>query len=218
MMAKQERGKLILSKELNDLRWQMDEVTFRCIHAVEYFNGITGIDAKPSDYWRFSQNCFGEAACLLWCHFFNSENNDPVHYRKLFGDEELKKLGAEFTHERVKARLCNAAKISEQQYVEFRTDAINFRNQYVAHREFTINTIKFPRIDIARDMCLELRLVLRDTVDAELKQTPDCPELLGLRNHFSEQSNDWLLKKCRREVEALLCKHDSVIARKLAEN
>lgn len=194
---------MMLTAEQNHLRWQIEEVSFRCLHAIEYFDGVTGFDPGNGDYWRFSQNCFGETACLNWCHIFNSDKNDPVHYRNLFGDDQLMPLGEHFSYENTKQRLIKSADLNETSYLVFREEMIDFRNKFAAHREFTIGSIRFPQLDHARAMCLEMREILKETVEAELLLDPKNMDLKYIKKHFLSQSNQWLLKKCKRELAQL---------------
>ena len=51
--------------------------------------------------------------------------------------------------------------MTEKGYLSFRQDVKDFRDKFVAHREIN-RRLRFPDIDIARDMCLELRNIFRD--------------------------------------------------------
>ena len=188
---------MILTESQRELREQMEIVAYRCLHAIVYFDGVTG---KDGDFWRFTQNCYGEIACLNWCHLFNSRNNDPVHYWKLFGEDRLADLGEKYSYDEVKARFLNCAGLNEKECKDFRISVVDFRNKFTSHREYKGGPITFPRLEIARLMCLEMRNLLEDTVKSELLNAPHDLDLEEFLNHFKKQSNNSLLKKCEQEV------------------
>lgn len=189
---------MILTDSQRELRWQMEIVSFRCLHSIAYFDASTG---KDCDFWQFTQNCYGEIACLNWCHLFNSRKKDPVHYWNLFGEDQLINLGEQYSYENIKHRLLSVARLNEDEYVLFRKEVVDFRNMHTSHREYDSNHIIFPRLDIARLMCLEMRVILQDTAVSELVISPNDIDLHDLKRYYDEKNNNWLLKKCRRDIK-----------------
>ncbi len=133
-----------LTEEQRELRWQIEVVCYRCLHAVEYFDGVT--EMGNNKFWMFTQNCYGEIACLLWCHIFNSRSNDPIHYWNLFGEDRLSGLGSGFLLPSVQQRLWSVAELDAGSYEQFRKEVVDFRNSYVSHREYglRVNYISAP--------------------------------------------------------------------------
>jgi hypothetical protein len=183
------------------LRDQMETVSLRFLHAETYFRVTTG---DESTFWTFSQNCFGEVACLLWCHLFNSWNNDPVHHKKLFGDDNLVTLSPSFSTAAVRQRLLRAASLDEIGYDKYRTAVTDFRNEFVAHRDYQRVTITFPDLKIASAMIQELRLVLEETVRAEYHLCPDDSKLCELIEYYDAHKNADVISKCEREVQCVV--------------
>ena len=186
-----------LSETHRDLRWQIEVVAYRCLHAVEYFQGVIG---HGTDFWKFSNNCLGETACLLWCHLFNSRKKDPVHYWKLFGNNQLVTLSQDFQYHNVQHRLWSAAKLDEKAYENFRTQVVDFRNKYISHREYEIDTIIFPDVEKIAAMCLELRVLLEETVRTELGLNSGDSDLEQLGDYYKAHQNAAIVAKCRKEV------------------
>lgn len=180
------------------LRDQIEVVCYRFLHAESFFRIVTGRDQT---YWVFSQNCFGETACLLWCHLFNSRNNDPVHYWKLFGENQLAPLSETFRYEAVKQRLLSAAGFDNESYAIYRQQVVDFRNKYVSHREYEVGSIIFPDLKRAASMVLELRVLLEETVRAELNQNPEDVKLIELVEFYDSHGNDFLLQKCSDDAK-----------------
>lgn len=187
-----------LSDQQRALREQIEVVSYRFLHAESFFRIITGRDQT---YWVFSQNCFGETACLLWCHLFNSRNNDPVHYWKLFGEDRLEPLSAAFGYKAVKKRLLAAAGFDYGSYDVYRQQVIDFRNKYVSHREYEKGSITFPDLKRAASMVLELRVLLEETVQVEHDQNPEDGELIELMEYYHSHGNDFLLQKCSDDAK-----------------
>jgi hypothetical protein len=148
----------------------------------------------------FTQNCYGEIACLLWCHIFNSRNKDPIHYWTLFGEDRLSGLGPTFLFTSVQQRLWSVAELDASNYEQFRDEVVTFRNGYVAHRDYERGSVTFPRLDKVRAMCLEMRLILEKTVHAELQVNRKDSDLKHLMQYYSEHQNDLVIRKVRDEI------------------
>ena len=189
---------MILTTQQRELRWQIEKVAFMGIHAIEYFNGVTG---KGSEFWMFTQNCYGERGCHLWCQLFNSYNKEPTHYFKLFGNDMLANLGVSFNYNNVKKRLIKSTGLNEERYLEFRKSVINFRNMYSAHREYETDNLIFPELDYALEMLHELRDILSETVEAEENNNDD--ELKDLCNYYKYNTRNDLTRKCRNDISAI---------------
>ncbi len=187
-----------LTEEQRDLRWQIEVVCYRCLHAIEYLKSVSR--RGDDDFWKFTENCYAEVACLLWCHVFNSRNKDPVHYWKLFGEGRLSGLGVPFVYATVQQRLWSAAKLDKGSYEQFRKGVVDFRNCYVSHREYTCESVAFPCLDKVKAMCLEMRNLLEETVQAETAANPDDPDLKELLEYYAHHQNEADFRKCREET------------------
>jgi hypothetical protein len=179
----------------------MEIVSYRCLYAETYYRAVSG---QKETYWVFSQNCFGETACLLWCHLFNSRNNDPVHYWRLFGNDQLVPLSTDFGYEIVRARLRTAAGLDEAGYETFRNQVVAFRNQYISHREYELGSITFPDLRRVAAMCSELRVILQRTVLAELEADRESAELNELLVHYEASENSEVIAKAEGHAKAAL--------------
>jgi len=189
---------MILTTEQRELRWQLEMVAFMGIHAIEYFNGVTG---KGTEFWMFTQNCYGERSCHLWCQLFNSYNKEPTHYYKLFGNDLLVGLGDSFSYENVKYNVIKSTALDEKEFVLFRKSVIDFRNKYAAHREYETEAIEFPELNVALEMFHKLRDILSETVIAE--DNNDDEDLNDLHKYYRENSRIDLTRKCRNDVSAI---------------
>lgn len=118
----------------------MENLAQRCVFAVEFFNAVTN---KESEFWAFTQNCYGEMACLLWCHLFNKYEDD-LHYKNLFGNDALIDLGKAFSYDKVRSRLLKSVSLSSKDYTAFRKEVVHFRNKFVAHKDVSDKHVVFP--------------------------------------------------------------------------
>lgn len=190
-----------LDSDQRKLRDQMEIVAYRFLHAETYFRKSTG---RTETFWVFSQNCYGEVACLLWCHLFNSYDNDPVHYKNLFGGDRLKILSPGFTYDSVKARLLKAASMDDASYIAYREQVKAFRDKFVAHREFLLKTIIFPDLKPASAMIQELRRVLEETVREELILNPSDHELQTRLLSYDDNQNQSVIFGCECNADDAL--------------
>lgn len=188
---------MILNDEQRNLRWQLEVVSYRGLHAIEFFHAVTG---RGDNFWKFTQNCYGEAACLNWCHIFNNWNNDSTHYRNLFGDGKLSDLDSSFAFDSVQQRLWKVAHLDKSTYPLFRQKVIDLRNKYIAHRDYEIGTINFPDTNIIRAMFLEMRLILEETVIQELAKNPNDKDLKGLLAYYSDHQNSSVINLLQESV------------------
>lgn len=186
-----------MDKHKIELIYRMEVVAQRCVLAVEYFNAVTN---KDSEFWAFTQNCYGEMACLLWCHLFKSYKDD-LHYKNLFGNDALVFIGKAFSYDEVKARLLKSVSLTEKEYSAFRKEVIDFRDKFVAHKEANNKALIFPQIDITKDMCLELRNIFTDLYNTAMKKAPKNTEIQKCVTFYKWYPNDWLIKKCKNELK-----------------
>lgn len=175
---------------------RMEGVACRCVYAVQYFEAVSKLD---NEFWAFTQNCFGEMACLYWCHLFNSWDDD-LHYTKVFGRDALQNLSEEFSCRSVKERICKAAGLDNSGYDSFRTSVVNIRDKYIAHKDETATTLNFPDINLVGLMCLEFREVLAECFCAAAIVDPHNSDYQNWRNYFKGRPRAWLLRKCENEL------------------
>ena len=192
---------MILNAAQRLLRDQMEVVAYRFLHAETYFHKTT---AREEVFWRFTQNCYGEVACLLWCHLFNNRDNDPVHYTKLFGNDQLLGLSSRFSTQAVREHLMGAANLNEATYSVYRDQVKAFRDQYVAHRDYQRGSVIFPDLRPASAMVQALRKLLEESVHAELRGNPGDAELEELVIYYEDHQNKVVLSGCEYDAEKIL--------------
>lgn len=187
-----------LTEKQRELRWQMENIAYMGIYAIEYFNGVTG---KGGDFWMVTQNCYGEKACHMWCQLFNSYN-DPTHYKKLFGEDGLLRLDPSLSFKYVRDRLIASTGLCRDEYNLYRDTVINFRNKYSAHREYDSENVKFPDLDLALLMFHELRDILKFSIDKELINCSD-KDISGQRLYYEMNSRNDLQRRCRNDISKI---------------
>jgi len=176
----------------------MENVLQRAVMAVEYFNAVTG-NGEESEFWAFSQNCFGETACLLWCHVFKSYSDD-LHYKNLFGNNKLVFLDESFSYGNVQKRLLDRAGMTIGEYTDFRESVVSIRDQFIAHRDTGTTGLIFPKINIARDMCLELMNIFKEGFSKAKEVFPNNSQIFAREEYFRWHDEHWLLRKCNNEL------------------
>ena len=183
------------------LIFQIDTVAHRCIRAVIYFDATTG---KGANFWAFTQNCYGEIACLNWCHIFKSYSNDPAHYNNLFGNDALIHIDQKFAHAQVKQQLIMSICSNEVEYEQFRKQVVDFRNKYVSHRDYHQGSITFPNLNKAKKECELIRDILRDCVSVAAQIDPEYAELEELNEHLTWNNNQQLVNECEEDANKII--------------
>lgn len=196
----------MLTQDQIELIWQMDTICHRCIRAGEYFKALT---CNTENLWSFTQNCYGEIAALLWCQLFH-RYKEPTHYSQLFKPTSSKPIEAGYSKEKVKDRLLKKINLNGQEYGSFGNDIIYFRNKYVAHREYTAKSLKFPDLDKVIQMCEEMREILREFVNLLAKGSGDS-DLRDLKAFLDQNNNNELLAQLKREASHLVIARDTPI-------
>ena len=130
------------------------------MEAVSYFNALAG---KTLHLWTFTHNCFGEIAAIQWCNVFN-KYEDCTHFKQLFGDPTINAIAAEFDLENVRRRLRSAVALTPDEYKAFRQGMVEFRNACAAHLDYRKEGLVFPDLDVASNLCVEMRDILRQLV------------------------------------------------------
>lgn len=173
-------------------------IAVRCVMAVEFFDAVTEFDSD-SEFWPFSQNCFGEMACLYWCHIFKSYS-DEFHYKNLFDDASVSVLGSKFRYDNVRDRLQACINLTKEEYDVFRAEVVAVRNKYIAHKESTPTPLTFPRIDLVKTMFLELRDVFAELFNAAYQSDSDNFEYSKWRDYYQWETRRVILKRCADDL------------------
>lgn len=180
------------------LIWQIDTACRNCIRAVLYFNAVTG---KTHEFWTFSQNCFGEIATIQWCHVFN-KYKDSTHFCQLFGDSTISAIDTEFAINNVRDRLRVAIGLTTDQYTAFRQEVVDFRNSYAAHMDYEKKGVVFPDLNMAMELCVEMRDIIRQLV-VKAVTAKSSQELQDLKYLLTSYDNDQQHRFFRMEAEHL---------------
>lgn len=190
-----------ISDEKLNLLWQMEIVCYKCIHTVIYCEGLIG--KGESEFWKLTQNCYGEAASLAWCQVFK-DKNEPVYYKHLFEVNGIEGFSAKYQYSNVSASILASIGLTEPEYKDFKAQVVKFRNKYVAHREFEIGSVKFPKVDHLKKTCFHLRSLFIDLIKDGLMEDPENNKLLGLLDHFNAFTNERIERRCKKHLEQLV--------------
>ena len=175
----------------------MEGMAWRCICHVHYFHRVGG---HPGYFWPLVQNAMGESVCLFWSHLFGNRKDD-FHYSSFFSLEEVKQTHIEFSLEKVKSRLCKHINMDESGYKLFWKEVKSCRNQFIAHRDTNGVGLKFPRIDLCREMAEELRDIFHEIVCIWLNEAETDDKLENLKKYYEWHTNRSLEAKCKREFK-----------------
>jgi hypothetical protein len=181
-----------------NLIWQIDTACRKCIRAVVFFDATTG---KTPDLWTFCQNCFAETAVIQWCHIFNNYK-DCTHFTRLFDDPLMATIDSAFTVDSIRSRLHAAVCLTADKYAVFRKKMQDFRNLYVAHWDYETKVVEFPDLDMAKDLCIEMREALRELT---VRAVPNGSgrDFKNLRDLLTSYDNKQQLRTFRREADHL---------------
>lgn len=188
----------MLHDDQRNLIWQIDAACRKCIRAVMHFHAVTG---KTPEVWTFLQNCLGEIAVIQWCYVFNNYK-DSTHFKQLFDDRVITAIDSEFSVDRIRDRLYAAVGLTVDQYVSFREEMVEFRNKYAAHRDFEKKGVVFPDLDIAMNLCVEMRNILRELVDMAVS-TGSGQNSEDLKNILKSYDNKQQLRFFGKEADHL---------------
>ena len=175
----------------------MEGMALRCIYYVHYFHLVSG---PSGNFWPIVQNSIGESACLFWSHLFGNRK-DNFHYSSFFSLKEFEQTHLEFSFEKVKSRLYNHINMDEAEYKIFWNEVKSCRDQFIAHRDSNAERLKFPRIDLCRQMAEELRDIFHEIVRLLLETAGADEKLDNLKIYYEWHTNRSLEAKCKQEFK-----------------
>jgi len=189
---------MITNEQLELIR-QVDGICRNCIRAIRYWGTLS---PAQTPYWiTFTGRCYGEIAAIQWCHLFKSYR-DKTHFTQLFGITPVSGIAPHFTPDAVRSRLLHAAGLTMSRYEEFWGEMTTFRDSIAAHWDPSADGLVFPDLQVAECLCLELRAILKELVDA-IANTDDASQLLQLKTEINEHTNELFLTEVNCDVEQL---------------
>lgn len=184
----------MLTKKQLDLIWQIENICRRSIMASKYCDAVTGSGGK---LWGFTQNCYGEICIIYWCKIFGSKG-EPTHYSKLFKGSNTISLPAVG----VKARLRKSVRLTATEYDALWKQVKDCRDKFFVHDEFETNDLPvFPDLAQLREICLEMRTILKEIVISEESEDREYQQRIFA--HFQHNTNEAVLAQVAKEVGCL---------------
>ena len=105
------------------------EVLVRFIHHLAYyrtlFQAYTDLQIK-SQFWKYTIDAHILRAIIDWCMVFGTDSNE-LHWKKVAADES--------TQSAFRNYLLTATGLSLEQWIECRSNMMEFRNRYAAHSD-----------------------------------------------------------------------------------
>lgn len=143
--------------------------------------------------WRLMQGNALDAWVLNWCVLFGSDNsnNQPLHWKNMFEPNAFR------------AGLHAALSIKPDEWVAYRNEVVDYRNELAAHRDLNPSTVRYPFCDIA----LEAAAYYADQLMPRLVERGIDPiVLVDLQDHFriclerfgeqaAECMSDWKMRE-----------------------
>lgn len=186
--------KAILTRSQLDLIWNIEISCRRCVRGARYFNALP----KSKDRrWAYTQNCFGGISIVFWCQIFGSDS-EPTHYSRLFAENTMLPV----SRNDVATRLRQATGMTGSAYKEFWQGIKDARDKFFVHNEFdTEDRPSFPDLDLMAKVCLEMRMVLHEILDACTSE--DVKFQKRIVHWISHFTNDVFLKDVEGDLPQL---------------
>jgi hypothetical protein len=91
------------------------------------------------DFWRIMQGTSLDAALIEWCKVFGARK-DQTHWTKLVPSEQ---------HANFRQRLWEAVGMPEDQWDDYWSQMVDYRNERAAHHDFDSKSDTYPHFDVA---------------------------------------------------------------------
>lgn len=144
------------------------------VHHRALKNAISG-KQFPSRFWVDTANAHILQACIYWCMVFGSFNSSKTHWHHLA-------VGPTDTlRNSFREGLCAHLEITEAEWNIYQKEMVTFRNQYVAHRDFTIQR-PVPIFDRAVEVAFFYDSWIRRLIAPDILDEPPLSELYGQLN------------------------------------
>jgi hypothetical protein len=177
-----------------ELLWNIEIGCRRCIRSASYFKTVSGTNLN---LWAFTQNCFGGICVIHWCQIFGSRS-EPTHYSKLFDDV----AGVPFSKDKISDRLRNSVEMTEIEYQKFWEEVKRARDGFLVHNEFgTADRPVFPDLDCIVSICLEMRNIILEIVNACQSEDPKYQQ--DIKHFMTHYTNDTFLSEIKKDLPKL---------------
>ena len=122
-----------------------------------------------SSFWTFTIDAHLIRAVILWCDVFGSEGCNPTHWKRL-SEGNLDRLRESFRESLFKQTVFTPAT-----WDTYWREMVDFRNEYVAHRELTYNK-PVPNLDRALEVVYVYDGWIRDIISPDILEEPPLKE------------------------------------------
>lgn len=166
---------------------RMHHATERCIRCARYFQATSG---KTLDFFKFSQNCFGELAIMHWATLFGNENSESTHFKIFFSRKDvLDVLETNDLISELKADFLSRMEFSEDQYQDFWCNACRVRNRFIAHRD-ELSDLRFPDVLKMSVQCFVLRKYMQKVLTRSISDGDCRSSVCTLSRYYSENGSE----------------------------
>lgn len=101
---------------------------------------IEGIALDPKQtFWIMTVNLLADTAAVEWCKVFGSWDED-THWTKVVPKER---------HGATRADLLKEIGLTKEEWEEYRSNIVSYRDQMVAHHDLDATVDKYPHYDVA---------------------------------------------------------------------
>lgn len=150
--------------------------------------------ASPTPFWVDTANAHILQAFIQWCMVFGSTASNKIHWHALAveNQDDLRKA--------FRDGLCAHLKITATEWGKYWKEMIEFRNQYVAHRDFDIKR-PVPMLDRALEVAFYFDSWVRELIAPDIIEGKTVRELFesekavvastiinALKNSLAEQN------------------------------
>lgn len=128
-----------------------------------------------SSFWIDTSNAHISQACVYWCMVFGNYDSNKTHWQKLAVGP------ADTLRTSFRKGICEHLGISEAEWESYWKDMIAFRDQYVAHRDFT-NRSPVPLFDRALEVAFFYDSWVRKLIAPDILDTRPLREIYAKNN------------------------------------
>jgi hypothetical protein len=122
-----------------------------------------------SSFWTFTIDAHLTRAVIYWCMVFGSEGCNPTHWKHLFGGN------VDRLRESFRQSLFRQTNLTPSTWDTYWKEMVNFRNEYVAHRELGYNK-PIPYLDRALEVAYIYDEWIRDIISPDVFEEPPLKE------------------------------------------
>lgn len=155
-------------------REQFPLVKYFVCHLIYYrglYHEYQKIELKSS-FWTFTIDAHLIRAVILWCNVFGSEGCNPTHWKRLSEGNSVR------LQESFRESLFKQTGFTPATWDTYWREMVDFRNEYVAHRELTYNK-PVPNLDRALEVAYVYDGWIRDIISPDILEEPPLKESLA---------------------------------------